>query len=117
MNNNSGLVPALLNAILTTQEHEITCSECFDLMDQYAEVLLSGESAGAVLPAVSHHLAHCPDCDEECQALLAMLQIIEEDSETPPPDSPPGWLNWLTSLRRWWGNRWNGRPLIAAVVA
>lgn len=104
MDSSKHLVPSLLNAIFTTQEQELTCSECFELMDQYAESLLSGADAEAMFPAVSHHLAHCPDCDEECQALLSMLQAMVNGSEMPSPDSAsqPAWLRWLTSLRRRW---------------
>lgn len=98
MEQNSGLVPALLDAILNTQEQELTCGECFELIDQYVELLQSGQDSRALLPAVAHHLAYCHDCDEECQALVAMLESMAGSSETGPPNSATRWLARLASL-------------------
>ncbi len=98
MDKKMSLTPALLEAIITTQEHEITCSECFELLDEYVELLQSGADPAAYFPQVANHLDHCPDCDEECQALLSVLQAIAGESGVALSNSRGRWPKWFSSL-------------------
>jgi len=64
--------------ILTkTHADEISCSECFDEIDRFAEIELVGKSAAEALPLVQDHLEHCQDCHEEYQALMAALKFTD----------------------------------------
>ena len=64
----------LLQSALTTEEYEINCLECFDLLDQYADVIIAGADPSEILPAVRQHLNNCPNCTHEFEALMLMLQ-------------------------------------------
>lgn len=64
----------LLQAALETEEYEITCMECFTLLDQYADLLLEGTDPSEIMPTVKQHLRHCPGCTEEFEALATMLK-------------------------------------------
>jgi hypothetical protein len=70
---------AMLRKIERTQEIELTCGEVFDVLDQYAEMVANGEDAAQLMPLVKQHLEMCPDCREEFEALLKVLQ----NSQTP----------------------------------
>ena len=63
----------MVRMVAATRPVEITCEECFEHMDYYAELLLVGKDAAEVLPLVQEHLERCKDCHEEFAALLAAL--------------------------------------------
>lgn len=67
------LIHKLLQMLALTRERELTCDEVFDLMDYYTELEQAGENVQALMPQVAHHLQICPECREECEALLAVL--------------------------------------------
>ena len=64
----------MLRMLENTQDVELSCDEVFDLLDVYAERALRGEDVSKSLPLVKHHLAMCPDCREEYEALLRILR-------------------------------------------
>ncbi len=64
----------LLQSALETEEYEIACMECFDLLDQYADLLLEGADPSEIMPTVRQHLKHCIGCTDEFEALITMLQ-------------------------------------------
>ncbi len=70
----SPLWQALLKAALETEEYEIGCKECFDLLDMYADQLLDGANPAELLPTVKQHLKQCNCCDRELEALMVMLK-------------------------------------------
>jgi hypothetical protein len=63
----------LLAALAVTQDVELSCDEVLDLLDQYAELAVSGEDVEKVMPLVHHHMQMCGDCREEFEALLRIL--------------------------------------------
>ena len=66
--------------ILTnTHPQEITCDECYDEIDHFAEIELVGKSAAEAMPLVQDHLDRCPDCKEEYEALMSALKFMEEE--------------------------------------
>jgi hypothetical protein len=68
------VLKAMLRKIEQTQEIELTCGETFDLLDQYSEMVVNGEDVTQLMPLVKQHLELCPDCREEFEALLKVLQ-------------------------------------------
>jgi hypothetical protein len=52
---------------------EVTCDECFDLLDSYVELELGESDADARLPGMQAHLEGCPACREEHDLLLAYV--------------------------------------------
>jgi hypothetical protein len=68
----------LLRAILDTRDDEIVCSEFFERLPQYVDLVLAtadpsrpqlGQPAEA-LPEVAHHILQCSECAEAFEALL-----------------------------------------------
>jgi hypothetical protein len=80
-----------LQNIYHTQEEEIPCSECFDLVAHYVEVELSGEDAARAMPKLRQHLDQCAACREEYETLRD-LQRLENKGELPSTDDLTGLL-------------------------
>jgi hypothetical protein len=64
----------LVEQIARTQQRELDCGEVFAVLDQYAEAIVAGEDLGEQFALVIHHLDLCPDCLEEYESLLSVLQ-------------------------------------------
>ncbi len=74
-----------LRNIYETQEEEISCTECFDLMSRFVELEASGQDAAAKLPQVKQHLNQCPACRTEYETLRD-LRRLEEEGRMPSSD-------------------------------
>jgi hypothetical protein len=64
---------ALLDRLLGPGEPEITCQECFELLDEYVDLEAGGADADARIPGMRAHLAGCPACHEDHESLLAFV--------------------------------------------
>jgi hypothetical protein len=62
-----------LARVLGPDGPEVTCEECFDLLDRYVELEFAGADADAALPGLRAHLHGCPACLEDHDSLLAYL--------------------------------------------
>jgi hypothetical protein len=61
-----------LDDLLGPDGPELTCDECFEMLDAYVENELAGEDADARIPGMRNHLAGCPACREEHESLRAL---------------------------------------------
>ncbi|HEU0024012.1 MAG TPA: hypothetical protein VFQ12_05255 [Thermoleophilaceae bacterium] len=59
---------------------ELTCDQCFDELDRYVEVELSGADADAAVPGMGAHLEGCPACKEDHESLLALVRSEGKNS-------------------------------------
>ena len=64
----------LIQMVEITQEIEFSCDDVYQILDQYTEMVYRGENAEKLMPLVEHHIEICPDCREEFEALLRILQ-------------------------------------------
>ncbi len=64
----------ILMAVSVTREEEIGCDECFERLERFVEMELSGLDAASAMPLVRDHLEKCGDCREEFEALLEALR-------------------------------------------
>ena len=69
-----GDVVKLVRVVAETHETEISCDECFERLDIFAEAELSGVEASAVMLLVGDHLDKCEDCRSKLEALLRALR-------------------------------------------
>jgi hypothetical protein len=74
-----------LKNIHETQEQEISCTECFDLVSRFVELEIAGEDAAAKMPKVRQHLNQCRACRDEYEALRDLRQL-EEKGQLPSVD-------------------------------
>jgi hypothetical protein len=61
---------------------ELTCEECFDALDRYVELELTGTTviADTLVPGMRAHLEGCSACRADHESLLALL-LSDQDSE------------------------------------
>ena len=66
-------VKTLLASTLNTRPQEIDCDEWLENVARYAELHKRGDEIPGELQPVSQHVAVCPECKEEFEALLTLL--------------------------------------------
>ena len=65
----------LVERLVGPADQELSCEECFDFLDAYVELELTGTapSADARTPKMRAHLEGCPACREDRESLAALL--------------------------------------------
>ncbi len=48
---------------------QVSCDECFELLDQYVDLELTGVDPDERIPGMRAHLEGCPACREEYESL------------------------------------------------
>jgi hypothetical protein len=61
----------VLALLVGPAEPELTCEQCFDLLDRYVDLELI--DASQTIPGMRAHLKGCPACDEDHESLLAFV--------------------------------------------
>ncbi|MDX6656717.1 MAG: hypothetical protein QOH62_1510 [Solirubrobacteraceae bacterium] len=64
---------ALIERLLGPSAPEVSCDECFELLDEYVDLEVRGLDADARLPGLRAHLAGCPACHEDHESLLEFV--------------------------------------------
>ena len=59
--------------LLGPVDPQVTCEECFALLDQYVDAEVAGEDAAARFPAMRAHLEGCPACHEDHASLRDLV--------------------------------------------
>jgi hypothetical protein len=62
-----------LRRLLGPAGPEIGCDACFEALDRYVELEVSGQDADAAVPGLRAHLEGCPACREEHESLRALV--------------------------------------------
>jgi len=73
----------LLNLAIESQEYGLSCEECYNLLDQYTDILDSGAEPSEVMGMVKQHLNHCSNCDEVFQTMLLIAERANQEEATP----------------------------------
>jgi anti-sigma factor RsiW len=68
----------LLKRLLGPAGPEISCEECFERLDRYVELELSGADANAAIAGMAAHLEGCPACAEDHRSLRALVKAERE---------------------------------------
>lgn len=64
---------SMLRRLLGPAGPELSCEQCFELLDEYVELELAGAAADHEIPGMRAHLEGCAACHEEHDSLLALL--------------------------------------------
>ena len=75
-----------LRNIYETQDVEISCTECFDLVSRFVELEISGRDVAAEMPQVKQHLSQCRACREEYEALRDLVDLDDQGDAASPDD-------------------------------
>ena len=71
-----------LRYIFETQDEEISCTECFDMVSHFVELETSGGNVATQLPQVKQHLDQCRACRDEYE-MLRDIALLEEEGQSP----------------------------------
>lgn len=69
---------ALINCLADTREDEADCVEFDQEADCLAEWIAAGAPPSVIKPRIEAHLQHSPDCNEEFNALIAVLKAEQQ---------------------------------------
>ncbi len=64
----------VISALLGPREPELDCDACFDLIDEYVDLMVAGEDAPSLHPRMRAHLTGCPVCQEEYESLYTLVR-------------------------------------------
>ena len=70
----------LLKRLLGPAGPELSCEECFEQLDRYVELEVSGADADAAIPGMSAHLEGCGACNEDHESLRALVEAESRPS-------------------------------------
>jgi hypothetical protein len=68
------VIVKFLHILEKVRTEEMTCNEMFDQLDEFVETEVKSHDAEKLMPLVREHLDLCPECDEEYEALLNVLE-------------------------------------------
>ena len=54
---------------------EVSCEDCFELLDEYVDLELGGTDADRRLPGMREHLQGCPACHEDHESLRDFVRL------------------------------------------
>jgi len=74
----------LLERIAKTEPDELSCSECFELLDVAVELELAGRTHTPAWQRFAQHLAQCGVCREEYEVLKDFVAESGESSPSSP---------------------------------
>ena len=63
----------LIARLLGPSGAEVSCEECFELLDEYVDLELAGDDADTRLPGMREHLQGCPACHEDHESLRDLV--------------------------------------------
>lgn len=73
----TNITKKILGAVSATADEEIGCGKCYEQIEEFVELKLSGKSPKEAMPLVKEHLRRCDECREEYEVLLDALQELE----------------------------------------
>jgi hypothetical protein len=66
-------VLGIMRVLDTVPEDSITCEDLYVRLDEYVEREVDQKDAAQIMPIIREHLDVCPECCEEYEALLEVL--------------------------------------------
>ena len=71
------VIKNIIRSLSKTYPEEIGCDDCFEQLDQFAELKLQDKNATEALPLVQQHLDRCGNCKEEFEAFMEAIKASE----------------------------------------
>ena len=69
----------MIEDLIGPTDPEVSCEECFDMLDIYVELELANRPADAELPLMRAHLRGCSACRADYESLRALLLAGPDD--------------------------------------
>ncbi len=72
-------VKGFLRVLEQVREEELSCNEIDAKLDEYVELEVRKEDAAHIMPLIREHLDLCPDCCDEYEALLDVVEKSKQN--------------------------------------
>ena len=69
-----------IERLLGPTGEQVTCEECFELLDEYVDLEARGADADAGIPGMRAHLDGCPACREDHDSLRELVELDSSGS-------------------------------------
>ena len=66
----------ILLAAESNNPRELTCDECFAIIEYLADELADGADSQTIKRAARQHLTHCPDCRQHHERRLREIETM-----------------------------------------
>jgi hypothetical protein len=74
-------VVGFLRVLECARADEASCAEVYERIDEYVEREVDKKDAADLMPVIRDHLDLCPDCCEEYEALLDILEKTSKEQK------------------------------------
>jgi hypothetical protein len=71
-------VLGFLRVLEEVRTEELTCDEIYSKLDEYVERQADQKDAALLMPLIREHLDICPECCEEYETLLRVIEETEK---------------------------------------
>jgi hypothetical protein len=68
------VVLKFLQVLENVRNEEMSCEEMYAQLDEFVEHELNSHNAAKIMPLIQEHIDMCPECCDEYQALLDVLE-------------------------------------------
>jgi hypothetical protein len=75
---NPSQLERLLRLVAATEDQELSCTDCFELLPQYVDLEIAGRAPDARLPRFRQHLEQCAVCREEYETVRELAGLGED---------------------------------------
>ena len=72
-------VLGFLRVLETVEAEEISCDELYTKLDEYVDRQVDKKDADRIMPLMREHLNICPECCEEYEALLHVVELTVDE--------------------------------------
>lgn len=62
-------------------KENVSCAEIYDKLDEYVECEMDCKDAAHIMPVIRHHLDVCSECCDEYEALLDVVEKMDEEQK------------------------------------
>ncbi|MBE0671969.1 MAG: hypothetical protein IH588_15410 [Anaerolineales bacterium] len=73
------VVLKFLRVLENAREEELSCSEMYARLDEFVENEVQSKDSEKLAPLIHEHLDMCPECCEEYEALLTVLEHTKKE--------------------------------------
>ena len=72
------VVLKFLTVLEKARADDLSCDDLYTRLDEFVETQVKSKDAAKIMPLIREHLDMCPDCCEEYEALLTVLENTQE---------------------------------------
>ena len=72
-------VLGFLRVLEKVDKEEISCGELYTKLDEYVDRQIDKKDADRIMPLMREHLNICPECCEEYEALLHVIELTVDE--------------------------------------